>query len=75
MDRVEIFAPGAKGEDEFWEMSSNSQVEKKCLDFRGSVQEVEMNLWARTLRRWRPYILNHFVRGMTNGYTGKFTRK
>lgn len=37
MDHAEIFALGANGEDNFLDMSSNSQREKKCLDFRGSV--------------------------------------
>ena len=31
--------------------------------------EVEINLWGKTLRRWRPFILNHFLNGTTNGYT------
>ena len=39
MDHAEIFALGANGEDNFL-MSSNSQMEKNCLDFRGSVQHL-----------------------------------
>jgi len=37
MDRAEIVAYRANGEDIFSEMSSNSQIEKKCLAFRGSL--------------------------------------
>jgi hypothetical protein len=38
MDRVEIVVSGVNGEDKFLETSSSSQIEKKCLDFRVSVQ-------------------------------------
>jgi len=37
MDRLEIAACGADGEDIFSEMSSKQYSEKKCLDFRGSL--------------------------------------
>jgi hypothetical protein len=37
MDRAEIVACRSNGEDIFSEMSSNSQMEKKCLAFRGSL--------------------------------------
>jgi hypothetical protein len=38
MDRAEIVAYRANGEDIFSGMRSNSQIEKKCLAFRGSLQ-------------------------------------
>jgi len=38
MDRAEIAACRSIGEDIFSEMSSNSQMEKKCLAFWGSLQ-------------------------------------
>jgi hypothetical protein len=45
MDRAEIVACGANGEDIFSAMSSNSRREKKCLAFRGSLQN---SLWVKT---------------------------
>ena len=38
MERAEIIACRANGEDIFFEFSSNSQLDKKCLAFRGSLQ-------------------------------------
>jgi hypothetical protein len=38
MDRVEIVACRSNGEGVFSGLSSNSQMEKMCLDFRGSLQ-------------------------------------
>lgn len=37
MDRVEIVACRSNGEDVFSGLSSNSQMEKMCLDFQGSL--------------------------------------
>lgn len=38
MDRVEIAAYRLNAQDILFDSSSNSQIEKKCLDFRGSLQ-------------------------------------
>jgi len=40
MDRVEIVACRSNGEGVFSGLSSNSQMEKMCLDFRGSLQSL-----------------------------------
>ena len=40
MDQAEIVAYSVNGEDIFSGMSSNSQIEKKCLAFRGSLQNI-----------------------------------
>ena len=41
MERAEIIACRANGEDIFFEFSSNSQLDKKCLAFRGSLQIIK----------------------------------
>jgi hypothetical protein len=61
MDRTEIFAPGANGEDIFLVMDSNSQIEKKCLDFRGAVHNIEQEnvaTWREILNHLPPYLIN-----------------
>jgi hypothetical protein len=42
MDRAEIAACRSNGEDIFSGLSSNSQLEKKCLAFRGSLHFIEL---------------------------------
>jgi len=40
MDRAEIVACRSNGEEIFSGLSSNSQMEKTCLDFRGSLHHL-----------------------------------
>ena len=42
MERAEIIACRANGEDIFFEFSSNSQLDKKCLAFRGSLHSASV---------------------------------
>jgi hypothetical protein len=54
MDRAEIVACRANGEDVFSEMSSNSQKEKKCLAFRGSLK---LSIFCEILKKKKLYII------------------
>jgi len=57
---------------EMFKMERREEAERK-LSFAIAIAEesedVEMGLWAKTLRKWRPYILNHFKSETTNAYT------
>lgn len=57
---------------EMYRLEKREEAEKKLsfiIALTEESEEVEINLWGKTLRRWRQYILNHFENGTSNGYT------
>lgn len=46
-----------------------SEIFSSILIMTEQSDDVELMLWGRTLKRWRTYILNHFLSGTTNAYT------